>query len=141
MAIKPDCSYISDGVVGINPKYQKIIDTLSFGKRDDIMTLVNVSHFDLSVDNCYTNFFFPVSHSYRQHFATSTQINEFLGCMTNYNPLVPNYNGSMLMSYVSKGLLEVHKGKPNTYCLPADFFVSNDLKIQFKPDVEQLPHF
>ena len=116
--------YVEDGVVGINPKYSMIINH-KFNCWDDqnkFMKLVDASHFETVFDE-YGNYFFPVSQRYRQRFLTAKEISEYMD---------DTYTAPTLMKYVRMGLMEMEKGKPNIYCFPADFFVSNDLSIDFK---------
>ena len=56
-----DCSYVKNGIVGINPKYLKIINTKLNKGYDDIdkfMWLIDNSHWTDAFGK-YTNFFFP----------------------------------------------------------------------------------
>jgi len=118
--------YIENGVVGINPKYSVIINHKfdNQGERNKFMKLVDASHFVLP-DGRYNNFFFLASNRYRQYFRTMREISDDMD---------DNYAPATLMKYVRMGLMEMEKGKPNTYCFPADFFTSNDLSIDFKPN-------
>ena len=118
--------YIDNGIVGINPKYSAIINHKfdCWGDQHRFMKLVNASHYELP-NGRYNNFFFLASNLYRQYFRTAREISD---CVEE------NYASATLMKYVRMGLMEMKKGKPNTYCLPADFFISNDLSIDFKPN-------
>lgn len=119
--------YVENGIVGINPKYQPIINYGfdCWGSQNNFMKLVNASHNELYHGE-YNNFFFLKSNSYRQHFRTAREISDYV--------VEENYAPATLMKYVRMGLMEIEKGKPNTYCFPADFFISNDLSIDFKPN-------
>jgi len=123
--------YVENGVVGINPKYQPIINYGfdCWGSQNKFMKLVDASHNDIDIyDQEYNNFFFLSSNRYRQHFRTAKEISAYMD---------DNYTAATLMKYVRMGLMEMEKGKPNTYCFPADFFTSNDLSIDFKPNKSQ----
>lgn len=123
--------YVENGIVGINPKYSMIINHKfdNQGERNKFMKLVDASHNDINIyDKEYNNFFFLSSNKYRQHFRTMSEISAYMD---------DNYAPATLMKYVRIGLMEIEKGKPNTYCFPADFFTSNDLSIDFKPNKSQ----
>ena len=119
--------YVENGIVGINPKYQPIINHGfdCWGNQNNFMKLVNASHCEVLTDGGYNNFFFLASNRYRQYFRTAREISAYVE---------ENYAPATLMKYVRMGLMEMEKGKPNTYCFPADFFISNDLSIDFKPN-------
>lgn len=111
--------------ISINPKYKRIIDKLEKENRVKFLAMVARSGW---TGSRYTNYFFPATSDYHQQFHSAKEISDYVG---EYK-----YQGSTLIKFARMGLMEIEEGCPNKYCLPFDFFLTNDLSITFKGDKE-----
>ena len=117
-------------IVSMNRKYSDRFHFECYWEYEKFMYLIDLTHFE-DGSGRYSNHFFYACNDYHRNWKTAKEISEMVEACSDDTPEY-TYNGSTLGKYARMGLMEVDKSvKPHLYTLPVDFFVSNDLRINF----------
>lgn len=138
-----NCSIVKDKYrdsIGINPKYQKIIDTKlnDADSYNDFSLLVNIAIESFMSERAKKGDLGCWAHQCFYSYNKDGSISPYpttTAKLSNFKTI----SGSRMMKYVRAGLMKSQKtrgrnnNRVNAYFLPYDFFTTNDLKIRFVP--------
>ena len=128
-------------VLGINPKYNKVIDSSLTLKGCEVFQAVvnkcayNILHYDEIKARAWHEYTFGIRRNKAGEFAPSPFTAHQIVCYCN----VPA-PGATMTKLISLGLLVKHSktGGVCEYRIPYDLFTTNDLSIKFyNPDIPQ----